>query len=912
MNQRKMLPDLLLLGVALGLPLFIFVGPLAFYFLVIHPSDAESVEASAQTAIISEHAAALATLAAAPERPAFEPSITYSESMVRAGQSNFLGVCAACHGTDARGVVGLGKTLLGSQFVRTNTDDELLDFIIVGRTIWDPVNTTGVAMPARGGNPGFTDRDIQNIIAYIRVTDGTATVGGSDMVANPSTDETENTTPPTPSEPVEFTPIDISALSGGGSEETEDNEPVTRSGRDGETLATLFCEVDETSRAMCEYLSGLEDQARVIDLLTNGSSPFDSDIPAGVVVPQYGGTLFFTDDEVLNLIDFWHPPAPTGDDTGTEVVVRPGRDGATLEAAFCEVDDASRAACDYLRSVDDPTRLIDLLTNGSSPFDSNIPAGVFITQRGGNLFFTDDEILNLVDYWLPPASSESTSDAPAVRPGRSGVEIEAALCEVDDTSRAMCDYLRSLVTEDGANYTRLLDLLKNGSSPFDSSIPEGIVIPQYGGLLLLSDDEVLNFVDYLYNQAGFTSPGQSLTTLPGPSRSEVAIAAPPPDERSGGAVYDALCKVNESSEAICDYLLSVIMEEKKDRNGLFDLLINGSSPFDSSLPEGIVIPQRGGILLLKDEEVQNFLDYLYSEAAAEAGTLGSLTYIDRLQGSVTYPPRQVMDFTVPSTTGEPFTLSEHRGKLIMLYFGYMTCPDVCPATLVDMMRAYREAGEPKDEVTVLFITIDPERDSLDVMSRYLGAFHSDFIGLRPESQEQLDAMMESFGIIAEKRIVEDSALGYLMDHSATVYLLGPDGRMITQFPFGVPYSEITNDLNVLMAYTVAPEKFAGGRVVTESDPAREYRIVIPEGTFSQIMMGTDPGIIPLKIELTLGEKDVLVLENHDNADYLVGGIWVAPYETVRKQFYQPQSFIGLCTVTVGRDLVEIIISEPAS
>jgi hypothetical protein len=117
----------------------------------------------------------------------------------------------------------------------------------------------------------------------------------------------------------------------------------------------------------------------------------------------------------------------------------------------------------------------------------------------------------------------------------------------------------------------------------------------------------------------------------------------------------------------------------------------------------------------------------------------------------------------------------------------------------------------------------------------------------------------------------------------------------------------------MMDYS-APTGSAGsisaGSEPTVNDPDREYRIVIPVGTGAQIMMGEDPGIIPLRIELTIGERDVLVLENNDVSDYLVGGIWVAPYETVSKQFYEPQSFVGLCTVTVGRDLVEIIVSEP--
>ena len=294
-----------------------------------------------------------------------------------------------------------------------------------------------------------------------------------------------------------------------------------------------------------------------------------------------------------------------------------------------------------------------------------------------------------------------------------------------------------------------------------------------------------------------------------------------------------------------------------------------------------------------------------------SGNLG-LTYADELLGTVISPPRELADFTLPSTDGEDYTLSEHAGKIQLVYFGYMTCPDVCPATLADILRAYREVGEPADEVEVLFITIDPERDTLENLDAYTNAFHEDFIGLRPTEQSQLDAMMGNFGVVAERREV-DSALVYLMDHSATVFMVSPDGRLLAQYPFGVPYTEIAHDLDVMLDYSLTSSADAVvsiGQAAEEIDPDREYRIVIPDGTGSQIMMGQDPGIIPLKIELTIGERDVLVLENNDVSDYLVGGIWVAPFETVSKQFYEPQSFIGLCTVTVGRDLVEIIVSAP--
>lgn len=296
------------------------------------------------------------------------------------------------------------------------------------------------------------------------------------------------------------------------------------------------------------------------------------------------------------------------------------------------------------------------------------------------------------------------------------------------------------------------------------------------------------------------------------------------------------------------------------------------------------------------------------------GTVSTLlqeSYRDKLKGSVINPPRDVGDFTLPSTTGEDFTLSKQGGKIIMLYFGYLTCPDVCPTTMVDMKRAYEAVGATNEDMMGVFITIDPERDTMDILQRYVNAFNQDFIGLRPESQEQLNDLLTRFGITVERREV-DSAVGYLIDHRASVILVGPDGRVYSELPFGVSYEEIANDLQVLLDYIIPNTGVVVNidEIVPDHDPAREFRIVIPKGTGLQIAMGQDPGIIPLNIQLTLGVQDILVLENHDEIDYLVGGVWVAPNETVSKQFYEPQTFVGLCTVTVGRDLVEIVVSEP--
>jgi len=84
------------------------------------------------------------------------------------GKQLFLQVCAACHGPDAKGLPNLGKDLTNSKFVAEKTDQELLEFVKVGRSPTDPLNTTGIAMPPKGGNPALSDEDILHIIAYIR------------------------------------------------------------------------------------------------------------------------------------------------------------------------------------------------------------------------------------------------------------------------------------------------------------------------------------------------------------------------------------------------------------------------------------------------------------------------------------------------------------------------------------------------------------------------------------------------------------------------------------------------------------------------------------------------------------------------------------------------------------------------
>jgi protein SCO1 len=168
-----------------------------------------------------------------------------------------------------------------------------------------------------------------------------------------------------------------------------------------------------------------------------------------------------------------------------------------------------------------------------------------------------------------------------------------------------------------------------------------------------------------------------------------------------------------------------------------------------------------------------------------------------MRGAVIEPPRTLSDFSLMSTEGEPFSLGAHHGQLILLYFGYRSCPDFCPTTFAELKQVYAALNEPKDKLKIVFVTVDPERDTLDNLTLYTHAFHNDFIGLRDDGNA-LKQLMKQFGVVATKRQVGDSALSYLIDHTASVFLINGDGQLIEQYLYGTDYHDIVHDLRILL------------------------------------------------------------------------------------------------------------------
>ena len=147
--------------------------------------------------------------------------------------------------------------------------------------------------------------------------------------------------------------------------------------------------------------------------------------------------------------------------------------------------------------------------------------------------------------------------------------------------------------------------------------------------------------------------------------------------------------------------------------------------------------------------------------------------------------------------GSRFTLSELQGRVVLLFFGYTSCPDVCPTTLAELKTALDGLGKGKaDQVNVLFVTVDPERDTPERVQEYVENFSSTFIGLSG-SLSELEKVWMDYGVFRE--IVEgESAAGYIVNHTARVTVIDQQGNMRISFGFDTPVEDVIHDLKLLL------------------------------------------------------------------------------------------------------------------
>jgi len=155
------------------------------------------------------------------------------------------------------------------------------------------------------------------------------------------------------------------------------------------------------------------------------------------------------------------------------------------------------------------------------------------------------------------------------------------------------------------------------------------------------------------------------------------------------------------------------------------------------------------------------------------------------------------DFALTDHTGKPRTLADFKGKVVVMFFGYTQCPDVCPTTMIEMANVMKELGPDADKVQVLFVTVDPERDTQEVLSQYVPAFDKRFLGLRGDLS-QTEKVAKEFKVFYQK-VPGKQPGSYTMDHTAGSYVFDTQGHIRLFVKHGQGPQTLTHDIKLLLS-----------------------------------------------------------------------------------------------------------------
>ncbi|MDO4723212.1 MAG: SCO family protein [Comamonadaceae bacterium] len=173
-----------------------------------------------------------------------------------------------------------------------------------------------------------------------------------------------------------------------------------------------------------------------------------------------------------------------------------------------------------------------------------------------------------------------------------------------------------------------------------------------------------------------------------------------------------------------------------------------------------------------------------SEPAAKFHTL-DISGVDYAKG-----------FSMPDAHGQQRSLADFAGKVVFVYFGFAQCPDICPTTMLEMAEVKKLLGEDGDKLQIVFVTVDPERDTPEVMRAYMESFDPQAVAL-VGSAEQVAAMARDFKVFYEKK-PGGTPDTYTIDHSASGYMYDPQGRLRLYVRYGTPVDQIAADARLLL------------------------------------------------------------------------------------------------------------------
>ncbi len=166
-----------------------------------------------------------------------------------------------------------------------------------------------------------------------------------------------------------------------------------------------------------------------------------------------------------------------------------------------------------------------------------------------------------------------------------------------------------------------------------------------------------------------------------------------------------------------------------------------------------------------------------------------------LKAGVFEPPRAAPELSLDASSGGKLSLANYRGKVILMGFGFTSCPEVCPTTLATLAQARKRLGAQGEQLQVVYVTVDPERDTADRMKAYLGGFDPTFVG-GTGTPAQLAAVRKNYGVMAERKPLGNS---YTVAHSSSVYLIDQEGLLRGMMPYGRLPDDFAHDVRALLS-----------------------------------------------------------------------------------------------------------------
>jgi protein SCO1/2 len=169
------------------------------------------------------------------------------------------------------------------------------------------------------------------------------------------------------------------------------------------------------------------------------------------------------------------------------------------------------------------------------------------------------------------------------------------------------------------------------------------------------------------------------------------------------------------------------------------------------------------------------------------------------------PPRPAPDFALTAAGGAEFQLSRARGKVIVLTFGYTNCPDVCPTVLAELAQVRARLGRDAGRVQVVYVSVDPERDTTERLRAYVQIFDKTFLGLTGP-RAQLEAVWKAYGVsIVRREIPGGGPQAYGVHHTASIYVVDAAGQLRVMAPFGTPLDDVLHDVRLVLASSAAAD-----------------------------------------------------------------------------------------------------------